>query len=161
MNITIDEFRKNAETHGICGMSKDWDNCKSNKQLLDLALSARGLEYVAKAIAEGWGVPADEVCKVFAAFNNGKYVRDKDGYTSALFCSCGSEQDLAEIIASTTAILVIGFNGTIHIPQNRICEMHLVNCECYVKGVGKGIAYIYGNTKILNEKDAPVDVTRL
>lgn len=160
MTVTLSEFRRQADKHGICEMSKDWDNCKSNKQRIDLALSARGMEFVARAVAEGWGISPSEICSTFAPFNNGKYVRDKDGYTSAMYCSCGKDGDLAEINATTTAILAIGFIGTINIPNNRICEMHLVNCKCYIKGEGKANVYAYGGTEIYNDKDAPIKVIR-
>lgn len=127
---------------------------------MDLALSARGISFVAKAIAEGWGITPDQICAEFKPFLNGKYVRDKDGYTSAVYCSDGKENCVAEINATTTAILVIDFIGTIFIPQNRICEIHLVNSKCYIKGEGKGYVYAYGNTEIYNESEAPVKIKR-
>lgn len=160
MDITLEDFRKNAGTHGICEMSKDWDGCKSKKQLIDLALSIRGIEYIATAIGEGWGISPSEVCSAFAPFINGKYVRDKDGYTSALYCSDGKEYRVAEITACTTALLAIGFIGTINIPRNRICEIHLVNSKCYIKGDGKANVYVYGDTEIYNENEAPIKITR-
>lgn len=123
---------------------------------MDLALSARGISFVAKAIAEGWGITPDQICTEFKPFLNGKYVRDKDGYTSAVYCSDGKENCVAEINATTTAILVIGFIGTIFIPQNRICEMHLVNSKCYIRGEGRGNVYAYGDTEVYNEDDAPI-----
>lgn len=123
---------------------------------MDLALSARGISFVAKAIAEGWGITPDQICAEFKPFLNGKYVRDKDGYTSAVYCSDGKENCVTEINATTTAILVIGFIGTIFIPQNRICEIHLVNSKCYIKGEGRGNVYTYGDTEIYNEDDAPI-----
>ena len=160
MTITLSEFRRQADKHGICEMSKDWDNCKSNKQRMDLALSARGISFVAKAIAEGWGITPDQICAEFKPFLNGKYVRNKDGYTSAVYCSDGKENCVAEINATTTAILVIDFIGTIFIPQNRICEIHLVNSKCYIKGEGRGNVYTYGDTEIYNESEAPVKIKR-
>lgn len=160
MTITLSEFRRQADKHGICEMSAEWDNCKSKKQLIDLALSIRGIEYIAKAISEGWGIDADTICREFAPFNCGKYVRDKDGYTSAIYCSDGKENCVAEINATTTAILVIDFIGRIIIPENRICEIHLVNSKCYIRGEGRGYVYAYGDTEIYNEDDAPVKIKR-
>ena len=81
---------------------------------MDLALSARGIYFVAKAIAEGWGISASEICREFKPFLNGKYVRDKDGYTSAVYCSDGKENCVVKIDATTTALLVIDFIGTIN-----------------------------------------------
>ena len=127
---------------------------------MDLALSARGISFVAKAIAEGWGITPDQICAEFKPFLNGKYVRNKDGYTSAVYCSDGKENCVAEINATTTAILVIDFIGTIFIPQNRICEIHLVNSKCYIKGEGRGNVYTYGDTEIYNESEAPVKIKR-
>ena len=69
MTITLSEFRRQADKHGICEMSAEWDNCKSKKQLIDIALSIRGIEYIAKAISEGWGIDADTICREFASFN--------------------------------------------------------------------------------------------
>ena len=156
MEVTLEDFRKNATEHGICEMSAEWDNCKSKKQLIDLALSIRGIEYIAKAISEGWGIDAKTICREFASFNCGKYVRDKDGYTSAIYCSDGKENCIAKIDATTTALLVIDFVGIINIPLNRICEIHLVNSKCYIKGNGRGNVYLYGDTEIYNEDDAPI-----
>lgn len=156
MEVTLEDFRKNATEHGICEMSAEWDNCKSKKQLIDLALSIRGIEYIAKAISEGWGIDAKTICREFASFNCGKYVRDKDGYTSAIYCSDGKENCIAKIDATTTALLVIDFVGIINIPLNRICEIHLVNSKCYIKGDGRGNVYLYGDTEIYNEDDAPI-----
>ena len=145
MKVTLEQFRKNASERGICEMSADWDKCKSKKQLIDLALSIRGIEYIAKAVSEGWGIDADTICREFAPFNYGKYVREKDGYTSALWCSF-KEESPAEIYAEQTALLVIGFIGNIYIPKNRICEIHLVNSDSVIYGEGKAKVYSYGST---------------
>lgn len=154
MKITLEQFRKNATEHGICEMSADWDKCKSKKQLIDLALSIRGIEYIAKAISEGWGIDADTICREFATFINGKYVRDKDGYTSALWCfsnDIGSNEP-TEILASQTALLVIDFVGGITIPKNRICEIHAVNSKFNLMGDGEARLYFYDDDcEILND----------
>lgn len=146
MEVTLEQFRKNATDYGICEMSEEWDNCKSKKQLIDLALSIRGIEYIAKAISEGWGIDADTICREFAPFNYGKYVRDKDGYTSAMYCRFGSTKLPMPIEATQTAILVIEHTGSIYIPKNRICEIHLVNSDSVIYGEGKAKVYSYGST---------------
>lgn len=160
MDETMQNFLRNAKRLGLCEEYTDkWTSAKSKKQLIDIALDANGLSFVANAVAKGY-LTAEYICEAFAPFNNGKYVRDKDGYTSAMYCSCGKDGDLAEINATTTAILAIGFIGTINIPKNRICEIHLVNCKCYIKGEGKANVYAYGDTEIYNDKDAPIKVIR-
>lgn len=159
MKVTLEDFRKNATEHGICEMSADWDKCKSKKQLIDLALSIRGIEYIAKAISEGWGIDAEIICREFAPFINGKYVRDKDGYTSALWCSF-KEKSPAEIYATQTALLVIGFIGNIYIPKNRICEIHAVNSKFSVYGDGVLRLKPYGDVEIYNEENSPAKIER-
>lgn len=157
MTITLSEFRRQADKHGICEMSKEWDNCKSKKQLIDLALSIRGIEYIAKAVSEGWGIDAETICREFAPFINGKYVREKDGYTSALYCSF-KEESPAEIYATQTALLVINFIGKIYIPMNRICEIHAVNSKFYAYGDGAMNLYRYGDNEIYNTDDTPTKI---
>lgn len=160
MKVTLEQFRKNATEHGICEMSADWDKCKSKKQLIDLALSIRGIEYIAKAISEGWGIDADTICREFAPFNYGKYVREKDGYTSALWCS-SKEESPAEIYAEQTALLVINFIGNIYIPKNRICEIHAVNSKFNVYGDGVLRLKPYGEVEVYNEEDTPAKIEKI
>lgn len=160
MEVTLEDFRKNAAEHGICEMSADWDKCKSKKQLIELALSIRGIEYIAKAVSEGWGIDADTICREFAPFINGKYVRDKDGYTSALYCSF-KEESPAEIYAEQTALLVIGFIGNIYIPKNRICEIHAVNSKFNAYGDGVLRLKSYGEVEIYNEEDSPAKIEKI
>lgn len=160
MKVTLEQFRKNASERGICEMSADWDKCKSKKQLIDLALSIRGIEYIAKAVSEGWGIDAETICREFATFINGKYVRDKDGYTSALWCSF-KEESPAEIYAEQTALLVIGFIGNIYIPKNRICEIHAVNSKFNAYGDGVLRLKSYGEVEIYNEEDSPAKIEKI
>ena len=160
MKVTLEDFRKNATEHGICEMSADWDKCKSKKQLIDLALSIRGIEYIAKAVSEGWGIDADTICREFAPFNYGKYVREKDGYTSALYCS-SKEESPAEIYAEQTALLVINFIGKIYIPKNRICEIHAVNSKFNAYGDGVLRLKSYGEVEIYNEEDSPAKIEKI
>lgn len=159
MEVTLEQFRKNAAEHGICEMSAEWDKCKSKKQLIDLALSIRGIEYIAKAVSEGWGIDADTICREFAPFNYGKYVREKDGYTSALYCS-SKEESPAEIYAEQTALLVINFIGNIYIPKNRICEIHAVNSKFNAYGDGVLRLKSYGEVEVYNEEDSPAKIER-
>lgn len=152
----MQNFLRNAKRLGLCEKYTDkWTSAKSKKQLLDIALDANGLSFVANAVAKGY-LSAEYICDAFNPFINGKYVRDKDGYTSAIYCSDGKGIDLAEINATTTALIAIGFIGVITIPENRICELHLVNCRCYVKGIGRGIVYPYGDNEIYNLDTAPI-----
>lgn len=132
--VDLDQFKANAKERGICGLLADWDNCKSKKQLVDLALSAPAIDFVARAIAEGWGPSADCIAKEFEPFVNGKYVRRQDGYTSALYCN--SE---GEISITTACALIVGHKGLIRV-EIPICELYIANSDCEIVG---GIANIY------------------
>lgn len=146
MDDTMQNFLRNAKRLGLCKEYTDkWTAAKSKKALIDIALDANGLSFVANALAKGY-LTAEYICSEFAPFNNGKYVRDKDGYTSAMYCGEGEN----EIFATETAILAIDFVGDIRIPKNRICEIHLVNSKCYIVAEGKANVYTYGNSEVLN-----------
>jgi hypothetical protein len=154
MDKTFEEFIAKAKRLGLCQEYTDKvDKAKSKKAFMDICLDANGMPWVARSIAKGWGLTAEYICREYAPFNNGKYVRDMDGYTSAMYCLDGKGDDIAAIRATTTALIAIDFIGTIYIPKNRICEMHLVNCKCYIKGDGKANVYIYGEDADIYDYD--------
>lgn len=147
MIVTLSEFRRQAEQHGICAMSQDWDKCGSNKQRMDLALTIKGIEYIAKAISEGWGISPSEIEREFKPFLNGRYIhKDAAGYTSAIYC--GEEY----VAIKTTAALVVACFGEITIPKNHICELHIVKSIVSIKGEGHAKVYLYGSA--INNRDA-------
>lgn len=151
--IDLEQFKINAKKHGICGMLAEWDNAKSKKQLMDVALSIRGIQYIAGSIAEGWGLSEEYIANEFKPFNEGRYIRELDGYTSALYC-CPEDVD---VTIKTTSALIIGHDGTITIPKNRPCELHIVNSDVQIQGDGNGVVYLY-NSVISNRASAPVIV---
>lgn len=135
------EFRQRADEHGICEMAQQWDAAGSKRKLIDLALSARGMEYIAASTAEGWGLSADYIAATFAPFNNARYIRDADGYTSALYCQT------AQIDIVTTAALIVYCNAVINV--NRFCELHIVNSKVKLTGNGKANIHLY-NSEVTN-----------
>lgn len=149
--ITLEDFKANAIEKGICSLLTDWNNCKSKKQLMDLALDIRAIPYLANAVAEGWGISIDVIEKEFAPFLNGRYVRNKDGYTSSVWC--GYKGDTIRM--TDTATLVIGFNGIIIPPV--IGELYLVNSKVKMLGEGSVVAYCY-NSKITSSDKAEVRI---
>lgn len=157
MSISLQQFRENANKHGICAMAKDWDACETKKDLIDLCLSIRGIMFLAKAIAEGWGIDPDTICNEFPRFIDGGYVRAADGYTSSIYCTPNNNDTphLAEIVTSTHAVLIINFIGRVILPNNYVGELHIVNSKCYILGGGKAVAYTYGDTEIYNQDSAP------
>lgn len=159
MEITLEDFRKQADIHGICDMAHDWDKAKSKKQLIDLALSIRGIEFIAKAISEGWGISPSQICKEFSAFNNGKYVFNNGKYTSALYCSDEDQkEDVDLIFAEQTALLLVNYTGDVYIPVNHICEIYAVDSKFYLFGEGCARIYFRGSAKVYNEQDTSVKI---
>lgn len=148
--ITLQQFKENAIQHGICEMIADWDNAKSKKQLVDLCLSAKAMPYVAKAIAGGWGISPDVIGDEFKPFLNGRYIRNSDGYTSALYCGV-----LDGIEISTTTALIVDCTGVV-IVDRPIAELHIVNSNVAIKGHGRARVYSYnseisGNCEIVEK----------
>lgn len=145
-------FRRNADRLGLCEVfSQRWADCKSKKQLYDLACDVNSLAYIADMICRGYGLSEEYLTREFGQFLNGKCVYDKDGYSSCIYC----RPPEGEITISMTAILVIGFDGRIIIPQNHICEIYLCKCNVGIYGKGKGVVYAYDST-IANRDSAPI-----
>ena len=57
----------------------------SKAELFGIALEMQSLEFLCRAMSEGWGMTADEICRDFAPYINGEYVYEGK-YTSELYC---------------------------------------------------------------------------
>lgn len=140
--VDLQGFLNNAKDHNLCERgAKLWGRSKNKKSLIDIALSSWGCDYVAKAIHEGWGMSPEVISEEFAPFNNGRYTRDKDGYTSRLFC----RSDLETIIVETTLTLIIEYNGIILIPEDRPCELYIVDSSPTIIGASRAVIHSYGS----------------
>lgn len=152
----IHDFFRNAKDRKLCERgARIWEHCKSNKQLIDYALSAWGCDYVCEAVCEGWGISPEKIAEDFAPFNNGRYIRNKDGYTSVMYCL----PDIQTISISTTLTLIIGLrDGHIVVPKNMVGEIYLCDSEVTVGGEGKSVINVYKS--IVHKKDsADADIT--
>lgn len=139
--IDLEQFKENSIKHGICEMLKDWNNAKSKKQLMDVALSIRGIEYIATAISQGWGISPEVIVRDFPMFINGKYIREADGYSSAMYCNFDGEIDI-----TTTCALIIAHKGVIRVDRP-LCELYIVNSDVTFEGDGIARLYLY-NTSV-------------
>lgn len=136
---TLQDFFDNAKSRNLCERgAKIWEHCKSKKSLIDFALGSFGVDYLCTAIRDGWGISPEEIAKEFAQFN-GTYVRDKDGYTSKMHCM----PDTDAITVDTTLTLIIGFNGVIHVPENRVCELYIVKSDVRLEAECNAIVQSY------------------
>lgn len=139
--VTLEDFLENAQVEGICDEYRDdVANCGSKKQLMDMALSAKGSDYLCDAIAKGWGISPKEISRRFAPYINGKYTLDK-GYTSTMYC-----QYNGSIVCETTLLTLIECNIEVEIPEYHTCEIYACGkCNISVKGKGQVLVVTYGN----------------
>ena len=158
--ITLNQFRDNANMKGICAdKARIWDNCGNKKDLMDLALSAQGLDYVANAVGQGWGISADVIRSKFGSFNNGRYVfHSRSGYKTAMYCGFNGK-----ILVELTAYLIIDSDMDIDIPSYCICELYVAGkCNIRLFGSGRCKVKAYGNhDDITVENKGVVDYKRV
>lgn len=142
MDEEMQNFIRNAKRLGLCAeYTGRWEECRSKKQLVDVALDANGLPYMAESIAKGWGISAEYIAREFAQFNNGQYVR-KDGYSSAMYVLPTDD----EIHINTTAALIAGFNGSISVDR-RMCELYIADSNVNIATNGAYVrVYLYNST---------------
>lgn len=138
------EFIEKIKRLGVCDEYADKvERIGSKKSMLDVALSGGALPWICDAICKGHIKP-EEIRKDFANFNEGRYVRDMDGYTSTLWCY----PDNVEIKIDSTTALIICHNGEI-VVDRPICELYLVHCDCIIRGNGIAKVHLY-NSSIVN-----------
>lgn len=139
----IEDFFRNALNRGLCERgARIWEHCNSKKALIDFALGSWGAEYLCKAIVEGWGISPTSIEEDFAPFINGRYTRNKDGYSSQIYCL----PDADIIYISATLTIIIGYKGEIFVPANCICEVYLCNSDVLFNGDGEVIVNLFNST---------------
>ena len=140
------EFREAANSRNLCDKySELWDNCKSKKQLFDLATDSNGIPYICKSMVEGWGVTPEFISEKFKTFVNGRYISQHNGYTSAMYVE---KFFIEPIVVSTTNVIVIACEGAIEVPENTVCNLFVVESDVAV--LGNGVCYVktYGDNTI-------------
>src|SRR5574344_1854404 len=122
-----------------------WENCKSKKQLFDLATDSNGIPYICESMVEGWGITPDFISENFKTFINGTYISQHNGYTSAMFIE---KFFIEPLVANTTNLIVMACEGVIEIPENVVCNLSIVNSNVVVSG--SGVCYVkeYGSNEI-------------
>lgn len=145
------KFRHNADRLGLCEeFSQRWSDCKSKKQLYDLACNVNSLSYLAEMIAKGYGLTPEYLVSEFGQFFNGKCVYNGNGYSSCIYCR--PPEDKIEI--ATTAALIIDFDGVVKV--DRPCELYIVNSKVMI--VGTGIPQIYAYNSEVEHPNMPIKV---
>lgn len=97
---TIDDFKNNAISRGLCSVYADkWDNAQNIEQLLRLGLDINGCSYFIESIIDGFGVSKETIYKLGFPYINGKYIFDfknskGNGYDTELYVLCNDKIDL-------------------------------------------------------------------
>jgi hypothetical protein len=157
--IDLSSFRKNASERGICSEKASiWDKCTNKKDLMDLALSAQGMDYICDSIAKGWGISPSYIAERFKGFNNGRYVYySPTGYKTAMYCGYRGM-----FLCELTALMVIDSEMDITIPDYHICEIYAVgNTHLRLHGKGRCRVLVYGDDDSVKiDADSSVVFTR-
>ena len=130
-------FKRNAIMLGLCGAYKTkWDSATSKEELMEIATDAKGMDMIADSISNEWGLSPLYIIKNFSDYINGKWQRNKDGYTSEMYVSHKSDVDIR-----STLTLFVDCECDIVVSKGIVCEIYLsgkskvrVMCEghCYV-----------------------------
>ena len=146
----LQAFREAAKSRNLCDKySELWDNCKTKKQLIDLATDSNGIPYVCESMAEGWGVTPEFISENFKTFINGRYTSQHNGYTSAMYV----ERFFIEpLVAKTTNLVIIACEGVVNIPEDVVCNLSIVNSNVVVSGSGVCYVKTYGENTVKYEK---------
>lgn len=151
---TLNELKRRSVALGLCGEYKGlWDECRSVKELYDLATDINGIEYLCDAVTFGWGgsFGTEYIKERFGDYINGAYKRDRDGYTSSLYC--GYE---GFVIARSTVLCLLDCKGTVVVPPDAYTTV-LVGAGTDVRIVCMGRIselVIFGDAKVRCSKEA-------
>lgn len=135
---SVSEFleRSKANTPACKEYALKIMHAKSKMEVFKAALEVQSVEFLCKAIDEGWGITSDEICRDFAPYINGKYVF-KDGYSSEMYCRFNGE-----IKAESTMYCFIDCNVVLNIEEDwRMCKIFIAG-NSHIKTIGKGTAFI-------------------
>ena len=141
--VTLEQFRANAEQEGICeNYALLWDKAGSKKQLMDIAMSAQGADFLCDSIAKGWGLSPEEIVAKFKRYINGVYTHEAEsGYTSVLYCKYYGAID-----AEDTLVILIDCDVTINVLDWAVCSIYATgNTNISIIGGGRVRLLAYGN----------------
>lgn len=151
--MTTNEWLRQIRKAGLlCDEYTDKVDMAMNKtQLIDLAFDANGISYIPEMQSKGHPIPYETIIKEFGSYINGRYVRDKSGYTSALYCLYEKN-----VILEETLTCFLGCKGiSITVPDRYICEIFL-DAECDVNlYLGSG-----ASVRVNTWKGAKVNIKR-
>lgn len=141
--VDLEKFRENARKEGMCDRyAVLWDGAGSKKQLMDLALSVQGADFLCAGIAKGWGISSDEIVKRFGRYINGVYTyEDTSGYTSVMYCKY-----YGEIVVDDTMLVLIDCDATVVVPDWGVVDIYATGfTNLSIVGGGRVRLIAYGD----------------
>lgn len=145
---TLSELKRRSLALGLCDRYRgEWDACASDRELFDMATDINGLGYIADATTFRWGgsFDTDYIARRFAGYINGAYRRDKDGYSTALYCN-----HEGTIRVGTTVVCILGCKGTVIVPYGSYASIIVgAGSDIHIISMGKvSDLTIYGEAKV-------------
>lgn len=128
---TIDDIRTECETHGICADYIDrWRSAKSRKELFDMGCSIQGMEFLVRCMDAGYGFSADEICSIFGAYLNYRYIsvqhkETEREYDGAIWC-----RNTGPITAGVTCTAILCCNADVVIKPFHVCHLFVDRESC-------------------------------
>ena len=142
--VDLKQFRANADREGICeNYALLWDKACSKKQLMDIALTSQGADFLCDAIAKQWGISSNEIVSKFGRYINGVYAyEDPSGYTSVLYCKY-----YGAIEVEDTLVVLVDCDVTITVPDWAVCTIYATGfTNISIVGGGRVRLVAYGDT---------------
>lgn len=146
-------MRRNALMLGLCeDYRAKWDGVRNMQELADVGLDANGIEFLAEACADGWGLTTDCILRDYGQTAN-DYVSQQNGYLSRMYVGIG-RHELAPAtgyvrIERETLVLFIDCVVNVRVERGVYCKIHVArNCNLDIDCRGRCDVYSYGENTI-------------
>lgn len=151
---TLQELKRRSVALGLCDRYKGgWDSCTTAGELYDLATDINGLEYICDATTFGWGGSFNTryIAERFGDLINGAYKRDKDGYTTVLYCRYEGV-----VTVHDTVICLLDSKATVIVPPDQYPTIIVAaGSDVNIIGMGRiSEVIIYGDSKVRGGRKA-------
>lgn len=136
-------LKKKALELGLCKEYQDkWNAAVNKNNLVEMALDAKGVDFMADSISNGWGLSPDFLKKKFPDYVNGQCIVNERGYTSSMFVDSKTGIDV-----NTTLVLLVSCNCDVHIRKEVMTNLYLCgDCKVSVTCDGYCQVYLYGES---------------
>lgn len=144
---SIESFleRAKANTPACKEYSLKVMHAKSKLDVFKAGLEIQSIEFLCKAIDEGWGLTSDEIKADFSPYINGNCVYDEK-YTSELYCGFKGR-----INAKSTVYCLIDCDCDLNLEEEwRMCKLYVVgNSHVNIKGKGNAFIEFQGKNSVV------------